>query len=299
MPAEDTDVPAKDETSPFDITMPEPLPEVEASESSAEEVETSPVEETPPVETPATFGDEVLNAAVAAGIPERVAQSFGSERELRGYLDRLKTPTAPTAPQMPSAPALPELAKFDLQLDPENVDPEIAKHFDAMNVHYAGQMKALHEHVGRLGDMSTRMGAVEMTMREQTNMNFDAAVNDFATATEDRKAIFGSVGKPSKGSSEFKERAKLAKTADNLRRLCLIDRVPVQPLSVRLEQAFAIKYSGETAASERSKLEKSIKKRKGQMTARPTQKDIGEEPRSTRKAELAVAEKLREQGALY
>jgi hypothetical protein len=220
------------------------------------------------------FAQEQIDGYTPEQLADLVYHLNRRERDLRS-----QQPSTPAAVPPPPPVDPPQEEDFSLDLDEEEVNPQIA-----------GALKKLHEHANKqIKGLKDQLGSYEKKFQEQEQREYVQHVNQTFDAMNN--PLFGQTKDVPPGTPEA------------IRRVTVHNYVAAQqndnrPLDVRLKEATAILFPGEVKASanpEPSAEEKQRKWAEGQL-ARTTQRNGSPEPKGPTKAARVVQEKMRAKG---
>ena len=227
--------------------------------------------------------------AVATAVDLGMTKEFAEDLSKAGLLDKAlgemaasyastgpeampggKKPAPPSESEVP-AELLAEPTPFELKLPTElgDLDPEVAKQFQAMNEHYAGQLKQQHAALKAHHALVSQMRGELDAFHAQA---FNARVESWIRARgEDWKEVFGEKS-ISETSEKSKEGAAWARLLDMVGVLGAgFDRQGKQvPLETIFQLALNSTFADRIAAAGTRKVAQQLSGSKRRMTARPT-----------------------------
>lgn len=150
--------PAAPKYDPFDFDDPSlATPSKKAAQPAVKPVAAAPAAK----EIPGNLPDELVTQAKAKGLTDDEIQALGAER-VKNFLARQQAPKAPEQQKPAEGPK--KFERFKLELNPDEVDPQVADALGKMNEHYASHLEQM------LAQLEQANGYIH----EQTQAKLDA-----------------------------------------------------------------------------------------------------------------------------
>lgn len=212
------------------------------------------------------FDAEILGLAGQMGVSIQDARSFGSVGKLEDYLAKISG----------AGPA----GEFNIELNDEEVSPEIGAAFKKMNAHYTGRMAQMEASMSRMEQ------ATVAERRRADAMWFDQAIEGLPDEYGD---LFGKGGMATLGlkSQELANRHLLATEIDAMHN-GHGGRAPGR--TVLMERALRSVFGDRVNGAARKQVEQQVKKRSKQTMSRPTHRTAV--PADGTEAAVAKAERF-------
>jgi len=270
-------------------------PDVPATDSQGDTADaqvpaaTEAVPEAETEETTASFDVDSIFRAAQLGLSKEAIAKHANDESLKATLDALEEQQKgqQQREQQTQRPASREraapkpLAPFKLELDPELISEELAGPLQAMVAHNHEQMVALSE------NMQAQMERVFDFIRQE---DFRRVRTDFNAAMEKLPEEY----------SALKTDQKFHKEVVNIMNIMTgqlrEDGKELPPFEAMFQKAARIAAGEKPAASARKTLVATLKSKKSQMLARPTQRAAKTLKTEDERAEAAAAAFLAKQG---
>lgn len=266
-----------------------------------------------PAQAP-SISDAMLERARSAGISPEEARAYDLatlertvaifERNwaaVAEHMAKTRTATTPaptTDPATTTPPAGQPEAKpegFQIGLDERLYDPEVVKTLKAMNDHYAGEMKALKEKLGKVDQIEPLVANIAQETRAKAEREFVSNLEGWVGGLgEDFKEVLGvePFSKLQKGTPAHTEHLKIAQQMDIL-------SIGAQAVGVKLsakeafDQSVKLLYGDRAAEKARvaaaARVAQQLRDQRGQFVQRPSESHSPDtqDPRSAAIAELS------------
>jgi len=268
--------------NPYDITDPEDEgvpPENQGEGDAADGGDAGEAEGEGGDDDSAVLSEGLIQRAEDAGIPRELAQSIGKA----DVLERVIATMPQKAPEKDTQESVIEQEEkpFDVALDPEEYGREFVEQQKACAAHVDARINALREGWQKERDEERARDAIA---------RFDAIAND---ASEYEKLLGkGNAADMDVNSTEYKNREKLFGEMEMRRsHRAMTGQAPLSDTEL-FRLATLVTFPEQITETARSKLESSLKKRKGQLTVPPQSRTTKKAGTPEQRARMAVADKL-------